>query len=69
MAAAAIAACTKCDATRLIQHNSATHPPLQGSRYDDNIAVFGRTLQQKMESLKIFLVREGERGEGGLVGC
>lgn len=30
---------------------------LQGSRYDDNIAVFGRSLQQKMESLNIFLVR------------
>lgn len=32
-------------------------PPLpQGSRYDDNIAVFGRSLQAKIESLKIFLV-------------
>ena len=46
-------------------------PPLQGSRYDDNIAVFGRTLQQKMESLKIFLVREkggGREGEAGWEG-
>ncbi len=29
---------------------------LQGSRYDDNIAEFGRSLQKKMESLNIFLV-------------
>lgn len=33
-----------------------------GSRYDDNIAVFGRSLQQKMEGLKIFLVGAGALG-------
>ncbi|KAL4450533.1 hypothetical protein ABPG77_000889, partial [Micractinium sp. CCAP 211/92] len=33
-----------------------------GSRYDDNIAVFGRSLQQKMESLNIFLVGAGALG-------
>ncbi len=30
---------------------------LQGGRYDDNVAVFGRTLQRRMEGLKVFLVR------------
>jgi ubiquitin-activating enzyme E1 len=34
----------------------------QGSRYDDNIAVFGRSLQAKIESLKIFLVGAGALG-------
>lgn len=34
-------------------------PLLQGSRYDDNIAVFGRSLQKKMEGLKVFLASAG----------
>ena len=36
-----------------------TRPTEQGGRYDDNVAVFGRSLQAKMESLRVFLVRAG----------
>ncbi len=37
-------------------------PAAQGSRYDDQIAVFGRTLQRKLEGLKLFLVGAGALG-------
>lgn len=35
---------------------------LQGSRYDGQIAVFGRTVQQKLEQLRTFLVGAGALG-------
>ena len=35
---------------------------VQGSRYDGQIAVFGKTLQHKLEGLKIFLVGAGALG-------
>lgn len=34
----------------------------EGGRYDDQIAVFGRTLQRKLENLKVFLVGAGALG-------
>jgi ubiquitin-activating enzyme E1 len=34
----------------------------EGGRYDDQIAVFGRTMQRKLESLKVFLVGAGALG-------
>ena len=46
----------------------AAAPLVQGSRYDDNIAVFGRSLQAKVEGLKVFLVRAVWRG-CGVVWC
>lgn len=39
--------------------NTTTHTHSQGTRYDDSIAVFGRSLQDKMAGLKMFLVRAG----------
>ena len=38
------------------------HSLLQGSRYDGQIAVFGKQLQNKLESLQIFLVGAGALG-------
>ena len=35
---------------------------LQGSRYDGQIGVFGRTVQRKLEDLKVFLVGAGALG-------
>ena len=35
---------------------------MQGSRYDGQIAVFGRTVQQKLEQLRTFLVGAGALG-------
>eukprot|EP00879_Flechtneria_rotunda_P011893 GHRR01012422.1.p1 GENE.GHRR01012422.1~~GHRR01012422.1.p1 ORF type:complete len:887 (+),score=280.88 GHRR01012422.1:1076-3736(+) len=40
---------------------TAEYEPM-GSRYDSQIAVFGRTLQQKLHSLKLFLVGAGALG-------
>lgn len=36
--------------------------PVQGSRYDGQIGVFGRTVQRKLEDLKVFLVGAGALG-------
>ena len=36
--------------------------PMQGSRYDGQIGVFGRTVQRKLEDLKVFLVGAGALG-------
>ncbi|PRW20689.1 Ubiquitin-activating enzyme E1 2 isoform A [Chlorella sorokiniana] len=41
---------------------SAEEVAPEGGRYDDNIAVFGRTLQRRMEGLKVFLVGAGALG-------
>ena len=35
---------------------------LQGSRYDGQVAVFGKQLQEKVENLKVFLVGAGALG-------
>ena len=35
---------------------------LQGSRYDGQIGVFGRTVQRELEDLKVFLVGAGALG-------
>lgn len=35
---------------------------MQGSRYDQQIAIFGRSLQHKLEALKVFLVGAGALG-------
>ena len=35
---------------------------LQGSRYDNQIAVFGKQLQEKLQNLKVFLVGAGALG-------
>lgn len=35
---------------------------MQGSRYDGQIGVFGRTVQRKLEDLKVFLVGAGALG-------
>ena len=36
--------------------------PVQGSRYDGQIGVFGRSVQRKLEDLKVFLVGAGALG-------
>lgn len=38
------------------------HSLMQGSRYDGQIAIFGRNVQQKLEGLKVFLVGAGALG-------
>jgi hypothetical protein len=55
------------DAARLQNSQTNTHGDSstgveQGSRYDGQIAVFGKTVQQQLEALKTFLVGAGALG-------
>ena len=39
-----------------------TQPAVQGTRYDSQVAVFGKTLQSQLEEAKLFLVGAGALG-------
>lgn len=46
----------------LLPFAAAAASPCHGRRYDPQIAVIGRSLQQKLQSLKLFLVGAGALG-------
>ena len=52
-----------CQRPRLIARTTLWHQlAVQGTRYDSQVAVFGKTLQSQLESAKLFLVGAGALG-------
>ena len=54
--------CNFCEILEELNINSGVDRTLKGSRYDDQIAIFGNEIQKKLENTNIFMIGSGALG-------